>query len=49
MAIVNKRNAFVGWAALKLGKRVARRKVRGAKDVLTSPRGRRHIRRLSTR
>ena len=49
MSIVNKRNAFVGWVALKVGKRIARRKVRGAKDSLTSPRGRRHGRRLPTR
>jgi len=28
MSIVNKRNAFVGWAALKLGNRVARRNLR---------------------
>jgi hypothetical protein len=31
MAIVNRRNALVGWAAIKLGKRVAMKK---AKDVV---------------
>jgi hypothetical protein len=30
MAIVNRRNAFVGWVVLKAGKRVARRKARAA-------------------
>jgi len=30
MGIVNKRNAVVGWAVLKLGKRAARKKAQGA-------------------
>ena len=33
MGIVNRRNALIGWAVLKLGKRTARRK---AKDVVPS-------------
>ena len=28
MGIVNRRNAVVGWAAIKLGKRVAKKKAR---------------------
>jgi hypothetical protein len=28
MGIVNRRNALVGWLALKVGKRLARRKAR---------------------
>jgi hypothetical protein len=28
MGIVNRRNALIGWAALKLGKRVAKKKAR---------------------
>jgi hypothetical protein len=35
MGIVNRRNAVVGWAVLKLGKRVAKQK---AQDVAPSPR-----------
>lgn len=31
MAIVNRRNALVGWAAIKVGKRVARKR---AKEVV---------------
>jgi MYXO-CTERM domain-containing protein len=34
MGIVNKRNAVLGWAVLKLGKRTAKRK---AKGVVPSP------------
>jgi hypothetical protein len=30
MGIVNKRNAFVGWVVLKVGKRVAKKKAQGA-------------------
>jgi hypothetical protein len=30
MGIVNRRNAVMGWAAWRLGKRIARRKARGA-------------------
>ena len=30
MGIVNRRNAMLGWAAWKIGKRIARRKARGA-------------------
>ena len=30
MAILNKRNAVVGWVALKLGKRVVKQKASGA-------------------
>jgi hypothetical protein len=30
MGIVNRRNAVVGWVVFKLGKRVARRKAKGA-------------------
>jgi hypothetical protein len=30
MSIVNKRNAVVGWATLKVGKRVVKRKAQGA-------------------
>jgi hypothetical protein len=30
MGIVNKRNAVVGWAALKVGKRVMKKKAQGA-------------------
>jgi len=30
MGIVNKRNAVVGWAVLKLGKRAAKKKAQGA-------------------
>ena len=30
MSIVNRRNAFLGWAAWQVGKRVARRKARAA-------------------
>jgi hypothetical protein len=30
MSIVNRRNAVVGWAALKAGKRIARKKAREA-------------------
>lgn len=31
MSIVNKRNAFFGWVALKVARRFVRRKVRPAK------------------
>jgi hypothetical protein len=34
MGIVNRRNAVLGWAILKLGKRTAKRK---AKDAVPSP------------
>ncbi len=30
MGIVNRRNALVGWAAIKFGKRVAKKKARDA-------------------
>lgn len=30
MAILNKRNAIVGWFVLKVGKRVAKQKAQGA-------------------
>jgi hypothetical protein len=30
MSIVNRRNAVIGWLTWKVGKRVARRKARGA-------------------
>jgi hypothetical protein len=30
MSIVNRRNAIVGWAVVKLGKRAARKKAQGA-------------------
>jgi hypothetical protein len=30
MSIINKRNALIGWATWKVGKRIARRKARGA-------------------
>jgi hypothetical protein len=30
MAILNKRNAVVGWATLKLGKRIAKKKAANA-------------------
>jgi hypothetical protein len=30
MGIVNKRNAVVGWVALKVGKRVVKKKAQGA-------------------
>ena len=30
MGIVNRRNAVVGWSALKIGKRVVKRKAKGA-------------------
>lgn len=33
MGIVNRRNALIGWAVLKLGKRAAKRK---ARDVVPS-------------
>jgi len=33
MGIVNRRNALIGWAVLKLGKKTAKRK---AKDVVPS-------------
>jgi hypothetical protein len=48
MSIVNRRNALVGWATMKVGKRVARRKIRGAASALTS-RGGRSRRRLRLR
>jgi hypothetical protein len=35
MGIVNKRNAVVGWAVLKLGKRAARKK---AQEAVPGPR-----------
>lgn len=30
MSIVNRRNAVIGWLVVKLGKRAARRKAKGA-------------------
>jgi LPXTG-motif cell wall-anchored protein len=30
MGLVNKRNAVIGWTVLKVGKRVAKKKARGA-------------------
>jgi hypothetical protein len=30
MGILNKRNAVIGWAAVKVGKRVAKKKAAGA-------------------
>jgi hypothetical protein len=36
MAIVNRRNAFVGWLTLKTGKVIVRRKVKGAGARLAS-------------
>jgi len=35
MSIVNKRNAIVGWAVLKLGKRAARKKAQDAANPRT--------------
>ncbi len=34
MGIVNRRNAMLGWAAWKLGRRVAKRKARSAVPAL---------------
>ena len=36
MSIVNKRNAVVGWAVLKLGKRAAKKKAQDAVDAVPS-------------
>jgi len=35
MTIVNRRNAVVGWVTLKVGKRVARRKAKQARERIT--------------
>ena len=35
MGIVNRRNAFIGWLVVKLGKRAAKRK---AQDAVPNPR-----------
>ena len=39
MSIVNKRNAVVGWLALKVGKTVARRKAKQVSRKLPFGRG----------
>jgi hypothetical protein len=37
MGIVNRRNAFVGWVALAVGKRVVKKKAKGvAKEAIPS-------------
>jgi hypothetical protein len=39
MGIVNRRNAFVGWVALKVGKKLATRKARKVRGSLPFRRG----------
>ena len=39
MSIVNKRNAIVGWAVLKLGKRTAKKKAQDAVPNVTARTG----------
>ena len=40
MGIVNRRNALVGWAAIKLGKRVAKKRVGRARGLFSRVRRR---------
>jgi MYXO-CTERM domain-containing protein len=40
MGVVNKRNAFLGWAVWKVGKRVAKRKAKSVVASAESPSGR---------
>jgi hypothetical protein len=37
MGIVNRRNAIVGWVALKVGKRVVKQKAAGAVPAVKKP------------
>jgi hypothetical protein len=39
MGIVNRRNAFVGWLALKVGRKIARRKMQRVRESLPFRRG----------
>jgi hypothetical protein len=39
MAIVNKRNAFLGWAVWKIGKRAIKRKTKAVVPAVASDRG----------
>jgi hypothetical protein len=40
MSIVNRRNALVGWAAIKFGKRVAKRKTKPLRGFFARARSR---------
>jgi hypothetical protein len=42
MRIVNRRNAFVGWLVLKVGKLLARRKAKRLRSSLPFRRGKRN-------
>jgi hypothetical protein len=49
MSIVNRRNAFLGWLAFMVGKRVVRRKMRRTTAAFSRPRRLRPRRRLLAR